>query len=155
MNIDDYKQSLLSLLAEAYGLSNARTGFFLDRGDAGLFGQMSKIDAAAASARAAEGHETIASHCQHLLYTFEFFLAIEQGQQMQPDWASSWFPDTVNSAEWQKLQSDLRAAYDTTIGTLQARTEWPQQAVGAGMMLLAHTVYHVGVIDKMMTMLEK
>ena len=35
---------------------------------------------------------------------------------------------------------------------LQARESWPQQAIGASMMMLAHTTYHVGVIEKMITM---
>ena len=151
MQTNDFKESLISLLTETYGLSNAPSGFYLDSGDAGLFGQMAKLSPAVASARHMPEHETIAGHCQHLLYTLNVFLAFERGDRITPDWPSSWVPQIVNQAEWDQLQVDLRSAYDTFIENVQNRTEWPKPAIGAGMVMLAHTAYHVGVIDKMIT----
>ena len=155
MEAQAFKQTLISLLAEAYGLSDAPTGFFLDSGRSGLFGQIEKIDAKVASDQIEPDHETIAGHCRHLLYTFEIFLAFENGERPTPDWAASWVPQIVDEAEWDKLRAALKSAYDLFIEKVQARTEWPQPAVGAGMMMLAHTVYHVGVIDKMITISSK
>lgn len=155
MESADFKRPLLALLTEAYGLSEAPTGFFLETGQSGLFGQIHRLDAALASTPVPAGGETIAGHCSHLLYTCNFFLAIDRGEQVRPDWKRSWIPATVNEEEWDTLRSDLRASYEKLMGKLKAREEWPSQAIGASMMMLAHTVYHVGVLDKMLTLISQ
>lgn len=151
MSDSGYKQSLVMLLQEAYGVSDAKTGYYLDSGKAGLFGQIDKITAAQASTAVPTDAETIAGHCQHLLYTFEFFMAMDRGEPMKPDWESSWQPATVTDAEWEALKTKLRTTYNTFIAAIESREDWPRPAVGAGMMMLAHTAYHVGVIDKMLS----
>lgn len=149
MDAKDFKEPLMLLLAESYGLAEPDAGHFLDAGDAGLFSQIADLDATLASDPVLEGQETIAGHCRHLLYTFQFFLAAEAGRPMKTDWPASWLPPTVDEAEWDRLRADLRAAHDELIGKFQAREDWPPPAIGAGLSLLAHTCYHVGVIDKL------
>lgn len=153
MEESEFLRPLLNLLAEVHGLSEAPTGFVLDSGQAGVFGQIHTLDVQTVSQPVPDGGETIAAHCQHLLYAARFFLAIERGERASPNWEQSWVPQVVNDDEWETLKYDLRNAYESIINRLQARRNWPTQAVGASMMLLAHTAYHVGVIDKMLTIL--
>jgi len=47
----------------------------------------------------------------------------------------------------------LQIAYDTIVARLQVRETWPDEAVGASMMLLAHCAYHVGEIKQRLTWL--
>lgn len=151
INTDMFKRSLGGLLAEAFGVSEAEHGFFLDSGGSGLLGMIDALSAETVSATARPEDETIASHCGHMLYVLQLFDAYEQGQMPTPDWKESWKTRGVDEAAWAKLRSDLRAGYDKAMAQLQARDEWPEPAVGAWMMLLAHVSYHVGVIDKLRT----
>ena len=155
MDSNDFKEVLLTLLAEAHGVREfAPQSVFLDSIEDGLFGQINSIDAETASARLAESHETIAAHGFHLLYTLKWFLAAERGEPFQPDWQGSWETQIVNDEQWQTLRDDLRATYNTFIGKITLRETWPRPVIGASMMVLAHTSYHVGVIDKMLTLTQ-
>jgi hypothetical protein len=144
-----FKRSLGNLLAEAFGVSPAEHGFFLDSGSAGLLGTIEELSAQIASATLGAGEETIAAHCGHLLYVLELFDGYERGQPPKPNWKASWSTSTVDEAAWDNLRSELRAGYERTARQLQAREEWPEPAVGAWMMLLGHASYHVGVIHKL------
>ncbi len=150
----DFKQSIDGLLAEAFGVSQAPSGKFLDTGGSGLLGIIDGIDAGTASAVLRPGDETIASHCAHLLYHLNLFLAYEQGKAPRADWPSSWNTHAVNDAAWKSLRRELRAAYTELRADLGARDSWPQIVVNAWMLLLAHVSYHVGVIDKLRNALK-
>jgi len=52
----------------------------------------------------------------------------------------------VDDAQWQALQHELQAGYTTLVARLRARETWPDEALGAAMLLLAHCAYHVGEI---------
>lgn len=140
-----FTRPLRALLDEAFGVSTAPHGAFLDRGESGLLGTIATIDAATAI-RSSAGEPTIAAHCAHVQYLLSLFAEYEQGRFPQPDWPASWQYPAPDAAGWDSLRSDLRAAYAATTGYLDARIAWPEPAVGAWMMLVAHCSYHVGVI---------
>jgi hypothetical protein len=149
-----FKRSLGSLLAEAFGVSPAAHGFFLDSGSAGLLGTIAGLSAETASATLSAGEETIAAHCGHLLYVLELFDGYERGEQPAPDWEGSWSTSKVDEAAWESLRTELRAGYERAAAQLAARDAWPEPAVGAWMMLLGHVSYHVGVIHKLRSALR-
>lgn len=150
-----FKSSLLMLLAEAFGATDNPHGWFLDDGKAGLLGTIEQIDVAMANGALRPENETVASHSGHLLCLLEYFVGFERGQQPKMDWPGSWRYRNLDAAAWDKLRADLRANYTTLTGLIQARTEWPEPAVGACMMLLAHVSYHVGEIKQILTSLKK
>ena len=152
IDVPQFRGPLTSLLREVFGLSDMPTGYFLDSGESGLLGLTKSIDAVTASAVYLPGHETIAAHCGHVLYTLDLFLALERGERPQPDWAATWATQAVDEAGWAGLQAGIQSAYDGVMAALAQREEWPQPAIGAGLMLLAHTAYHVGVVHKMITL---
>lgn len=150
----DFQQSLGRLLDEAFGVSEAPSGKFLDTGQSGLLGSIDTLDARTASAELRPGDDTIAAHCAHLLYHLNLFLAYEQGQAPRADWPSSWKTHEVNEFEWKSLRLELRAAYQAVQAYRQTRTAWPVIVLGAWMALLAHVSYHVGVVHKLRSALE-
>jgi hypothetical protein len=148
-----FKSSYSQLLAEAFGMSGAPTGFFLDTGQSGLLGLLEGVDAVAASTPLPAGGETIASHCGHVLFILQMFDSFERGEPVRPDWPASWRVAAVTELEWRDLLAELRSLYRTVAAHFERRTEWPDQALGAWLMLLPHVAYHVGVIDKMLALL--
>jgi hypothetical protein len=150
----DFKQSLDGLLAEVFGVSEARGGEFLDTGRSGLLGLIDRLDAETASAVLHPGDETIAAHCAHLLYQLNLFLAYEQGRAPRADWPASWTTQGVDEKAWKSLRLELHSASQAVRQHLQSRQAWPQIVLNAWMMLLAHVSYHVGVIDKLRRALE-
>lgn len=155
IDIDAFKRSLTTLLAEAFGVTDNPHGFFLDDGQAGLLGTIDKVDMITANAALRPANETIASHSGHLLCLLQYFVAFEQGQPPKMDWPGSWRFRNLDAAAWATLRADLRNNYNTLSALIQARAEWPEPAVSACMMLLAHVSYHVGEIKQILTSLKR
>lgn len=141
-----FAQSFFTLLAEAFGVAGTPDGYFLDSGQAGLLGAIAPLSAATASASRGADDSSIAAHCGHVLFLLRFFAAFERGETPEADWPGSWQTREVDQVAWIQLQSDLRAAYDEVVSRMRARAEWPEPAIGACMLLLAHCAYHVGEI---------
>lgn len=150
----DFKGAISALLDEAFGVLTAPIGEFLDTGQSGLLGSIAGLDARTASAELHTGEETIASHCAHLLYDLNLFLAYEQGQAPSPDYPASWRTRTLDQTAWKNLCLELRAACKEVQNRLQMREAWPKIVISAWMALLAHVSYHVGVIHKLRISLE-
>jgi len=151
---DVFKQSLLTLLPEVFGVTDAPHGYILDNGQAGLLGTLDQVDAATASARLRPSNETAASHTNHVLFIVNLHNAFERGERPEADWAGSWTNQVVDEAAWDRLRADLRAAYTTVISRLEQRQEWPDDGVDAYIMLVAHCAYHLGEIKQILTSLK-
>jgi hypothetical protein len=134
------------LLAETFGVADTPHGYILDTGQSGLLGTIDSLSAEAASAARGPEHATIASHCGHVLFLLQYFAAYERGETPAADWAGSWATRVVDDAAWQALRQELRTTYDAVMARLQARDDWPEAAIAASLMLLAHCAYHVGEI---------
>lgn len=134
------------LLAETFGVSERSDGYFLDTGQSGLLGTITTLSATVASAARTSEEATIAAHCGHILFLLEFFAAYERGEAPSPDWTSSWTTRVVDEAQWKTLRHELQTSYTSLMARLQARESWPDEALGAAMLLLAHCAYHVGEI---------
>jgi hypothetical protein len=152
---EHFKQSLLTLLPEVFGATDAPHGYILDNGQAGLLGTLDNVEAATASARLRPENETVASHTNHVLFIVNLHNAFERGEQPEADWAGSWANQVVDEAAWAKLRAELRAAYDTALSRLEARDEFPEPGVGAFIMLVSHCAYHLGEIKQILTSLKK
>jgi hypothetical protein len=153
INVDDFKNSLLTLLAEGFGVSDAPDGFFLDDGQAGLLGTIDKLSAATASARLRPQNATIAAHSNHILYLLDVFVLYERGERPAAGWESSWEVQVVDEAAWDALRAAVRERYTAATALVRARTDWPAPAVGGAMLLLAHVAYHAGEIKQIITSL--
>ena len=138
----------LVMPAEAFGVSEMPSGYFLDTGQSGLMGTINALDARTACAARTRDDPSIAAHCGHILYLFRFYAAFERGETPAADWPGSWKTPDLDDAGWDTLRHELQTEYETLVDWLQKREAWPDQALGASMMLLAHCAYHVGEIKQ-------
>ena len=134
------------LLAETFGVADTPDGYILDTGQSGLLGTINTLSAEVASAAPTPDQATIASHCGHVLFLLQYFAAYERGETPAPDWEGSWTTRVVDDGAWQALRDELRTTYDGLTARLRMREIWPEAAVAASLMLLAHCAYHVGEI---------
>jgi hypothetical protein len=155
IKVEDFKNPLLMLLAEGFGVTDSPNGYFLDDGQSGLLGTIDRLSAATASAGLRPANATIAAHTNHVLFLLDLFAAYERGEQPSADWAGSWSVQQVDAAAWDTLRADVRARYATVVGQIKARSEWPEPAVAAAINLLAHVAYHTGEIKQLLTSLAQ
>jgi hypothetical protein len=146
-----FTQSFVTLFAETFGVSTLPSGYFLDTGQSGLLGTVNAVNAELASVTRTPDDATIAAHCGHILFLLRFFAAYERGETPTADWAGSWTTRVVDEVAWHTLRNELQTAYESIVMRVQARDVWPDEAVGATMMLLAHCAYHVGEIRQRLT----
>ena len=137
---------LFLLLAEIFGVADTPDGRILDTGQSGLLGTINALSAEVASAAPMKDQATIASHCGHVLFLLQYFAAYERGETPDADWEGSWAIRTIDDAAWLALRQELQTTYDNLIERLKVRDAWPEAAIAASMMLLAHCAYHVGEI---------
>ena len=150
-----FKNTLLTLLPETFGVSDAPNAYLLDHGRAGLLGTLADVDAATASARLRPENATIAAHTNHILLLLDLYVGYDRGERPQADWEGSWQTPLVDPAAWDTLRGSVQARYDTVIGLIQTRTEWPEPSVAGALVLLAHVAYHLGEIKQILTSLQK
>ena len=134
------------LLEEAFGVTDAGSGFFLDHGRAGILGTLDGISAQAASSALVPGNETIASHSGHILFILNLAAAYERGENPKADWLGSWSNKEVSQEQWVELRARIKAAYEDFIGSVRARQEWAEDSVAGVMIVLTHCAYHLGEI---------
>ena len=82
----------------------------------------------------------------HLRVTSEWIL----GDHGKRDWPASFEPQTVNAAEWAKLQQDLEASRKELVRVLELLTPERFAEEGGAMGAIAHLAYHLGAIRQLM-----
>ena len=142
----EFSKWFLLLFAETFGVADTPNGYILETGTSGLLGTIATVSAPVASFTPTPAQASIAGHCGHILFLIKYFAAYERGETPLADWAGSWATSQVDEQEWQHLRHELREAYDAVVARLQEREDWPEAAVAASLMLLAHCAYHVGEI---------
>jgi hypothetical protein len=143
--------SLKTLMAETFGVSDSPDNYMLESGHAGLMGTVNALSAATASAALTPDEPTIASHCGHILFLLSFFSAYEHGQTPEADWPGSWSTRVVDEAGWAALRAQLQSTYDAVVARFTPDSPWPEPRVGAAILLLAHSAYHVGQVRQLLT----
>lgn len=151
---NDFRKWFGILFAEAFGVADTESGYFLDSGRAGLLGTIDQVDAQTASAALKPGNATIASHCGHVLFILHFFTAHSRGETPTADWPGSWTTREVDDAAWATLRGDVRREYETIQRWLQHNERWDEAPVAALMILLTHCAYHVGEVRQLLTSLR-
>jgi hypothetical protein len=126
--------------------------FFSDR-VGGILPSVEGLSAAEASRLV--GADSVAGQVGHVAFCLRAFAYYIRRESPQVDWAQSWATNTVDAAGWEKLKAELRAAVADVRGAVTKHAaEAPDSAmfaVGA----VAHTVYHLGALRKMLAMLRQ
>lgn len=142
---ETFATEFLGVLEELF---DTHHGFFLDK-DAPLLATVDGITAEAASAPIAGGVVTIASHVEHVIFYIDVLGKEIAGETTgELDWEEIWERvGEVDAAQWNELRSRLRAKYAWLTEVVSGVEDWRKnEAVGAAIVILAHTACHLGVI---------
>jgi hypothetical protein len=136
---------VMAVLLEGFEGPPEKWSYFTDQGpEAGLFGTLGKLDAAAASQ--ATGGSTIAAHVHHLVFSLDASASWIRGERIRHDWPLSWSVTTVDEAAWHDLVERLRAGYQELRRTFEAHAADGLESFGGAVGAVAHAAYHLGAI---------
>jgi len=156
---DTIKQShfaseLKEILEELFDVHH---GFFLDE-ESSFFATLGGIGAEDASTPIGEGTVSIASHVEHTILYIDVLGKHMSGTEVgRVDWDGIWQRDgQVSPEEWTGLQTRLRDKYAWLIRVIDGVEDWlDHDAVGAAMIILAHTASHLGAVRQAHRSIEK
>lgn len=140
-----FTSALYALLDETF--DNVQ-GFFLDKGTS-LFETLATISSAEASIPVGGKCATLAAQVKHVAFYLDVLETSVRTQRFEPvDWGQIWRETSaVTPAEWDALQSDLRASYDRIKALIRDTVEWPsEREIGGAIAMIVHTAYHLGEI---------
>lgn len=92
---------------------------------------------------------TLAAQVKHTAFYLDFVDKSVRDPQYPPaDWGEIWRTvSSVSAEEWQGLQDELRASYNTILNLINTTPAWPSEAeIGGAIAVIAHTAYHLGEI---------
>ena len=138
-------QQLLAVLAEAFDGPAQKWSYFTDHGaESGLLGTLARVTAADAS-RVWNG-STIAAHAHHVRFSLAASVAWITGDRSSRDWSESWRLNTVDAADWQRLQEEMRIGHRDLRRAIEAHGASDAEAMGGALAAIAHAAYHLGAI---------
>ena len=149
--MDPYRQTLLMLLAEVFGVSPLEHGMVLDNGSSGYLAVLAGVDAQTASRASRPGNATLAAHCGHMAWFLESVIRIIDGERFQPNWSESWAIQTVDEPAWDALRERLRANYHAVVQRLETREALTDEDVSGSLVMITHLAYHLGEIKQMIS----
>ncbi len=151
---EHFVSELRELLEELFDVHH---GLFLDRGTS-LFATLDGISAAAASRPIAGGNVSIAAHVEHVILYIDVLGRHMSGEPAgQVDWTEIWNRvGAVDEEEWASIRKRLRDRYVWLVAAVEGVEDWRENdAVGASMMILAHTACHLGVIRQAVAQMDR
>lgn len=140
---------LVAALNEAFDGPAADALYFADK-QGGLFPSLDGLSAAAASWPV--GANSVAGQVGHVAFCLRYFAGAIRGTPPQVDWSQSWATNTVDAAGWEKLKAELRAAHADTREAMEKHAADSPEAAAAAVGAVAHTVYHLGSVRKMLAL---
>lgn len=121
--------------------------------NSGIFGAIEGISAEGAS-MSIHG-TTLAAHIDHMRYhmwgTNEL---LEKGEFPKMDWNASWKIQSVDAAEWSRIQEGLRSEYSILIKAVD-HVQWNENLANELLGSLAHSAYHLGAIKQISKAIQK
>jgi hypothetical protein len=148
---ETFSTEIREILEEVFDVHH---GFLLDKGTS-LLATLDGVSAAAASAPIALGTVSIATHVEHIIFYIDVLGKGIAGQEIgEIDWREIWERvGEVNEEAWDDLRARLRAEYTWLMAILNDVQDWRENdAVGASIVILAHTACHLGVIRQALAM---
>jgi hypothetical protein len=140
------KTSILEFFEETF--ENPR-GIYLDRPKGALFQTLAAISAETAS-RETPKQRSIAAHVEHLRVYVVALHGYLNGATSKTDWEASWQTHTVSSVEWQRLQDNLKTAYQVLLEDVRQMSETDPRLAEEPLAILMHTAYHFGAIRQLL-----
>jgi len=145
LTLKDAIDQTLAVIREGFEGPPEKWSYFTDSGpEAGLFGTLSRLDAARASQKI--GNTSIAAHVHHLIFGTEAVAAWIRGDREPRNWKDSWKVETVNDGEWKEMIESLRKSYGDIKKAIESDGTKDIMSLGAAIGEAAHVAYHLGAI---------
>jgi hypothetical protein len=137
--------ALVSVLRECFhGAGEA--GAFLDPGQGGLVALLAGLTAAEASTPVAG--TSVARHALHVAFSLDVFAEWIGGvRDVEYDWARSWAQGEVDENQWRALRARLAQGFEALEAAVARHAARDAQAAWGAAGALAHTAYHLGMIQ--------
>ncbi len=153
IGVDAAINQILGVMEEAFEGPRERWSYFTDTyKDAGLFGSLAKLDAAAASR--VLGRTSIAAHVHHVIFGLNASARWVEGDRTTHTGGESWSVSSVDEPAWTRMREELRAAYGDMEKSIQLYAAVSEESMGGVLGALAHVAYHLGAIRQKVAFLE-
>lgn len=149
--------ALATLVGEAFLEADARSGWFLNPGQAGFVNELANVSALQASRAPAQGRMTIASHAAHVNYHLTLlnrFAAGEPNPFATANWKESWTVTSVSQAAWDDLRGDLKRHAEAWLAYVRQPRSWGELELTGAFASAAHAAYHLGAVRQMIAWVE-
>ena len=147
------KKTILDILRESMHGTDEH-GAFLSSGPNGMLDLLRELSAEEASLPISGA--SIATHAIHLSFSFEVYKEWIQGvRDSEYDWDKSWEKHDVSTAEWDTLLSRINRHHNDLEDAIRQHGEHDFEAMWGGVGALAHTAYHLGIIQVKIDELRK
>ena len=148
----EFSEVMLSVLRECFQGAE-KHGAFLDPGPNGLLNLLRKVTAKEASGAVAGA--SIATHALHVAFSLDAFIGWIQGvRDVEYDWEASWARHEVGEEEWDALLERLQEQHGLLEKAVQENAVFDRDAFWGAAGVLAHTAYHLGIIQVKIDALE-
>lgn len=147
------QNAILNVLRECfYGAGDK--GAFLDPGPNGLFALLKSLSAQEASLPVAGA--SIATHALHVAFSLDVFAQWIQGVRgVTYDWDTSWEKNEVSETEWNELLCKMEGQCLDLEQAIMQQAASDVEAMWGAAGALAHTAYHLGIIQVKIDALRK
>lgn len=153
IGVDAAINLILGVLAEAFEGPRERWSYFTDTNrEAGLFGSLARLDAAAASR--VLGRTSIAAHVHHVIFGLNASARWVEGDRTTHNGGESWRVSSVDARAWSRMREQLRAAYGDMEKSIRLYAAASEESMGGVLGALAHVAYHLGAIRQKVAFLE-
>jgi hypothetical protein len=140
-----FRNAIMDVLRESFHGAGDH-GAFLDPGPNGLLAILKSLSAEEASLPIAGA--SIATHAIHIAFSLDVFNEWIQGiRDTEHSWDKSWEKHEVSTAEWDCLLSQIDRQFLQLERTILQYDEYDAEAVWGSIGTLAHTAFHLGIIQ--------
>ena len=138
---------LANLLREAFAGPPGPWTYFTDnRPGVGILSTIEALNATEASKALKPGGATIAGHVDHIRMSLAGSTELITKKRASRDRTGTWSVTQVTDEQWKALHVALRSQYEISLQTIQSRTDWDEDGLGAAAGAVAHAAYHLGAI---------
>lgn len=147
---------LVAILDEAFAKPPGHWHHFTDVSpDSGYYGTLAKLSSEVAGQAVAE--TSVADQVSHVIFvlnTAAQSLSLDAIPPGQDEWRASWQAGPLDEATWQKLQLELRGAYDRLRESILFHGVKNAEVFAAIVGTIAHVAYHLGAIKQKVAVLK-
>jgi hypothetical protein len=142
---EHFTNALFILLDETFDQVH---GYYLNK-NTSLFETLASISADEASIPVGGKCATLAAQVKHIAFYLDVIeKSVRDPNYPKADWGEVWRTVShVTPNEWQAIQDELRANYNSIINLIKSAPAWQSEAeIGGAIAIIAHTAYHLGEI---------